>query len=118
MASSSRLLTIVGMWGFASGPIGFGKIWILGLKPGVGLTCSCSPFFGCQGPSYSVVSDLVQPHLIDADFRKAWMLFFCRSGHPVVTVDQFLDFIGHVLPQERQIDLPNHGEGFAGGCWG
>ena len=38
MASSSRLLTIVGMWGFASGPIGFGKIWILGLKPGVGLT--------------------------------------------------------------------------------
>ena len=46
------------------------------------------------------------------------MPFFCRSGHPVVTVDQFLVSIGHVLPQEPQIDLPNHGEGFAGGCWG
>ena len=32
--------------------------------------------------------------------------FFCRSGHPVVTVDQFLDFIGHLLPQEPQFDLP------------
>ena len=37
---------------------------------------------------------LVEPHLIDAGFRKAWMPHFCRSGHPVVTVDQFLDFVG------------------------
>ena len=34
------------------------------------------------------------------------MPFFCRSGHPVVTVDQFLFFIGHLLPQEPQFDLP------------
>ena len=33
---------------------------------------------------------LVEPHLVDAEFRKAWMPFFYRSGHPVVTVDQFL----------------------------
>ena len=33
------------------------------------------------------------------------MPFFCRSGHPVVTVDQFLDFVGHLLPQEPQFDL-------------
>ena len=33
-------------------------------------------------------------------------LFFCRSGHPVVTVDQFLDFVGHLLPQEPQLGLP------------
>ena len=32
--------------------------------------------------------------------------FFCRSGHPVVTPDQFLDFVGHLLPQEPQFDLP------------
>ena len=25
-------------------------------------------------------------------------LFFCGSGHPVVTPDQFLDFVGHLLP--------------------
>ena len=39
----------------------------------------------------SRISD--ERHLIDADFRKAWMPFFCRSGHPVVT----LDFVGHVI---------------------
>ena len=27
-------------------------------------------------------------------------LFFCRSGHPVVTVDQFRGVVGHLLPQE------------------
>ena len=48
----------------------------------------------------------VEPHLIDAEFRKAWMPFFCRSGHPVVTPDQFLDFVGHLLPQEPHLDLP------------
>ena len=30
----------------------------------------------------------------------------CRSGHPVVTLDQFLDFVGHLLPQEPYLDLP------------
>ena len=34
------------------------------------------------------------------------MPFFCRSGHPVVTPDQFLDFVGHILPQEPLLDLP------------
>ena len=49
---------------------------------------------------------LVEPHLIDAEFRKAWMPFFCRSGHPVVTSDQYLDFVCHFLPQEPSLDLP------------
>ena len=49
---------------------------------------------------------MVEPHLIDAESRKAWMPFFCRSGHPVVTPDQFLDFVGHLLPQEPYLDLP------------
>ena len=30
----------------------------------------------------------------------------CRSGHPVVTPEQFLDFIGRLLPQENYLDLP------------
>ena len=34
------------------------------------------------------------------------MPFFCRSGHPVVTADQFLDVVGHLLPQEPHLDLP------------
>ena len=32
-------------------------------------------------------------------------LFFCRSGHPVVTTDQFLGFVSHLLPQEPQFEL-------------
>ena len=39
------------------------------------------------------------------------MLFFCKSGHPVVTPDQFLDFIGHLLPQEPPLSLVNLGVG-------
>ena len=34
------------------------------------------------------------------------MPFFCRFGHPVVTSDQFLEFVGHLLPQEPYLDLP------------
>ena len=66
-----------------------------------------SPFSfpGGQGPSDSS-RILVDSHLIDAEFRKAWMPFFCMSGHPVVTTDQFLEFVGHLLPQEPQLDLP------------
>ena len=30
----------------------------------------------------------------------------CRSGHPVVTPDQFLDFVGHLLRQEPYLELP------------
>ena len=46
---------------------------------------------------------LVEPHLLDAEFRKAWMPLFCRSGHPVVTAGQFLDFVGHLSPQEPHL---------------
>ena len=48
----------------------------------------------------------MEPHLIDAELCKAWMTFFCGSGHPVTTVNQFLGFVGHLLPQEPQFDLP------------
>ena len=48
---------------------------------------------------------LVEPHLIDADFRKAWMPFFYKSKHPVVTVEQFLSFVDLFLPQEPVLDL-------------
>ena len=32
--------------------------------------------------------------------------FFCRSGHLVVSADQFLNLVGHLLPQEPYLDLP------------
>ena len=37
---------------------------------------------------------------------RAWMPLFCRSGHPVVPVDQFLGFVGHLLPQEPIFGYP------------
>ena len=64
-----------------------------------------SPFLVVKDNQTQSCRILVETHLIDAEFRKAWMPFFCRSGHPV-TPDQFLDFVGHLLPQEPQLDLP------------
>ena len=65
-----------------------------------------SPLLVVKDPQTKSSRILVEPHLIDAEFRKAWMPFFCRSGHPLVTVAQFLDFVGHLLPQEPYLDLP------------
>ena len=45
-------------------------------------------------------------HLLMPIFRKAWMPYFRREGHPVVTVQAFLDFVGDHLPQEPFLDLP------------
>ena len=65
-----------------------------------------SPFLIVKDPHTQSSRILVEPHLIDAEFRNAWMPYFCRSGHPVVTPEQFLGFIGHLLPQETYLDLP------------
>ena len=81
----------------------------LGSRPYAWLGPDCvppSPFLVVKDPQTQSSQIWVEPHLIDAEFRQAWMPFFCRSGHPVVTVDQFLDFVGHLLPQEHQFDLP------------
>ena len=67
---------------------------------------SPSPFLIVKDPQSQVSWILVEPHLTDAEVRKAWMPFFCRSGHLVITPDQFLEFVGHLLPQEPQFDLP------------
>ena len=39
-------------------------------------------------------------------FVKLGCFFFCWSSRHVVTPDQFLDFVGHLLPQEPYLDLP------------
>ena len=65
-----------------------------------------SPFLIVKDPQTQSSRILVEPDLIDAGFRKAWMPYFCRSGHPDVSAEQFLDFIGHFLSQENYLDLP------------
>ena len=62
-----------------------------------------SPFLVVQDPLTETSRILVEPLLIDAEFRRAWMPFFL---HPVVTTDEFLAFIGHLLPQEPFVHLP------------
>ena len=54
-----------------------------------------APYLVCRprgSPNGSGI--LVQPALIDAHFRKAWMPYFRREGHPVVAVLAFLEFVG------------------------
>ena len=65
-----------------------------------------SPFLVVKDPFAEASGILVEPHLIGAEFCKGWILFFCPSGHLVVTVDQFWGIVGHLLPQESQLDLP------------
>ena len=57
-----------------------------------------APFLVVKDSEQGTSRILVEPHLIHAEFRKAWLPFFCRSGHPVVTVDQFLSFVHPFLP--------------------
>ena len=65
-----------------------------------------SPFLVVKDSQTQSSRVVVEPHLIDAEFRKAWMPYFCRSGHPEVSSDRFLGFIGHFLPQQDFLDLP------------
>ena len=69
-----------------------------GLRPS-GLVCKPA-----ASPSRSGI--LVHPALIDAHFRKAWMPYFRREGHPVVSPQVFLDFVGHHLLQEAFLEMP------------
>ena len=74
MTLLNRLLSVIGILGFAGGPIGFGRIWVLGLMPGFGrILFPQLPFLSSQTQSSQI---LVEPHLIDAEFREAWMPFF------------------------------------------
>ena len=87
---------VEGILGFVSGLLGFGRIsssrpyaWF---RPHF---VPPSPFLVVKDPHSQSSRILVEPHLIDAEFRNAWMPYFCRSGHPVVSPEQFLGFIGH-----------------------
>ena len=106
MISLSRLSFVEGTLGFVSGLGGFGKIWVLGLVHGSSLISFLLPLF-------SSLRTLRLSHLgfwlnlisLMLSSARLGCLFFCRSGHPVVTSDQFLEFVGHLSPQEPHLDL-------------
>ena len=57
-----------------------------------------SPFLVVKDKVAKTSQILVQLHLVSAEFRKSW--------HPVVTSEQFLDFVDPYLAQEPVLDLP------------
>ena len=57
-----------------------------------------------DSPNGSLI--LVQPALMDAHFRKARMPYSGRDGHPVVTPQAFLEFVGEHLPEAAVLVLP------------
>ena len=46
---------------------------------------------------------LVDRHLIDAEFQKAWMPFFRRDGCKEVTTEDCLQFVGDLMEQTEVI---------------
>ena len=90
------------------GLTGFVRILLLVLTSGFALSLfPPAPYLVCKprdSPNGSGI--LVQPAPIDAHFREAWMPYFRREGHPVVTVQAFLDFVGDHLPQEPFLEIP------------
>ena len=84
-----RWLWFVGILVCVVGPTGCGRIWDLGPTRFV-LRSPCLVIRDKVAKNSQI---MFEPHLVDAEFRKAWMPFFCRSGHPVVTVEQFLQFV-------------------------
>ena len=107
MVSFGRLLSLVGMMLSDGGVDGSGRICVLGrmlwLRPDF---VPPPPFLVVQDDHSRSSRIIVEPHLVDAEFREAWMPYFCRSGHPEVSAEQFLDFICHFLSQENHLDLP------------
>ena len=62
---------------FVSGLGGFGKICVPGLMLGSNLiSFPLLPFLVVKDNQTQSSRILVEPHLIDAEFRKAWMPFF------------------------------------------
>ena len=78
-----------------------------------------SPFHEVKDPLTEASRILVEPHLTDAGFCEAWMPFFCRSGHPVITFDQFFGLPWPSFASGVSVGSSlDHGAASAGGCWG
>ena len=107
MISLSRLSFLVGMLGFVSGLRGFRRILVLGRMLGLGLiSFPLLLFLLSRILRFSLLISWLNLILLMLSSTRPGWLFFCRSGHPVITPDQFLGSIGHLLLQENYLDLP------------
>ena len=93
--------------GSVGGLIGLGRIWVLGLVLGFGRILFLRlPLLVGKDPLTEVSKILVQPHLLDAEFCKAWMPFSVALAILLLLLISISGFVGHLLPQEPQFDLP------------
>ena len=66
-----------------------------------------APFLQC-GPHRTPVGSgvLSDPNQIDAEFRKAWLPYFCRSGQRETSLDEFGFEVDGWLPLLPEVHLP------------
>ena len=90
------------------GVIGLGKIpWYIPIV-GFGLIwCRLLPFFSVSLIALLMVQVFFSdPNQIDAEFRKAWLPYFCRSGQRETSLDEFSFEVDGWLPVLPEIHLP------------
>ena len=66
-----------------------------------------APFLQCD-PCLTVGGSgvLSDPNAIDAEFRKAWLPYFCRSGQRETSLDEFSFEVDGWLPLLPEVQLP------------
>ena len=66
-----------------------------------------APFLQCEPHRTSDGSGVLSdPNLIDAEFRKAWLPYFCRSGQRETSLDEFGFEVDGWLPLLPEVHLP------------
>ena len=66
-----------------------------------------APFLVCDpGVTLDGSGILVDPHVIDAEFRKAWMPFFCRRERGHADLDSFRAVAEELTPLLEEVRLP------------
>ena len=108
VTSSIRSWFIVVMKRFGSGVIGFGKIpWFILIVGFDLIWCRLLPFFSVSLVSLLMVQVffLILIRLI-AEFRKAWLPYFCRSGQRETSLDEFSFEVEGWLPLLPEVHLP------------
>ena len=107
MNSLDKLLSVVGILGFVSGPGGFGKIQVPGRMLGAGQTSFLLlPFWWLRIRSLKLLRFWWSLISLMVSFGILGCPSFVWAGHPEVAVPQFLAFVGSFLPREAEIDLP------------
>ena len=106
--SFMQMWSTVGMKQLGSGGIGFGRILWFIHKSGFDLIWFLQLHFSNVRPHLTLDGSgvLADPARIDEEFRKAWLLYFCRSGQRDTSLEEFDREVDGWLPLLPEVDLP------------